>query len=649
MVGVDDATGREVWSSGLLPDNATSVAVPRGVLSDGQEYKAWVEFFNYSDGPDDLPTAGKGMESVVGFQVLLGTEPSFSGLGMTHSRDAGTGQEEWGFWAEVAVEKEVVSAAVILPNGSERPLTADADDAETFGFGFRGRSLAEVSGQFPDGEYELRMTYDDDAVWTGTATLGGTYPAVFPQITSPGLGAVLDTLPLTITWQQWRRTDEPNSGVWVEIENNVTHERVWETGTLLPDNATSVGVPADALEEGGIYRVAVGFTNESDGLPWPAAMKGKETGLEFVVDTVGGAAIQVLKAGDRPWAFDDADGDRVTVTFGGPVGLATITREAEGGDIQSIWLANTDHRSSLTITTKATVTEGERSPNNTTVGEIGVGGSLKSLVAKTTDLSGAFRAEGTVGAVALHKTEETLEIGGSVGNISVTGGDFGGVSAVGSIGNIMVVGGNITGSLISENGRIGNITVTGLAVFDTDAEEGEVVGGSILSPEIRAAAVKGKSIGNTGLTAGSFGSDGEAVEVQATGDIGNITVKKLRYKASVTEEEVGWTGGEEGEPIYRRVAHYAYQGGGIWTNLDTPGRLGNVTTCGGDLGGEIHAGKGMGSIVVDSIPASDPEEGEAQTGSLTASLIAEPGEQATAIASIRVTGGSVEGAVNVVG
>ena len=258
---------------------------------------------------------------------------------------------------------------------------------------------------------------------------------------------------------------------------------------------------------------------------------------------------------------------------------------------------------------------------------------------------------------------------GGIGSISVVGGSFAGATSVGSIGNISVVGGDIVGSIISTGGRIANISVSGVPVFQPDdldprLGQGWVAGGSIFSPQIQALAVKGKSIGNITLLAGNFGSDGQAVEVGATGDIGNLTIKKLRYKESITEEEVLDEWGDpkldrNGDPILRRVTTYAYQAGGIWANLDTLGKLGNLASCGGDLAGTIHAAMGMGTLSAQSIvlhqtgtyagvPVGDSED-EFLRADLTAALSAEPGENAVAVKSIAVNGGDFVGTVNVTG
>jgi hypothetical protein len=273
-----------------------------------------------------------------------------------------------------------------------------------------------------------------------------------------------------------------------------------------------------------------------------------------------------------------------------------------------------------------------------------------------------------------------LAIGaGGIGTINVRGGNITGALSVpnGQIGNITVTGGDVTGTIIAENGSIGNITVTGVAVFEPDPENpklgwGQVVGGNIFSPQIRASAVKGKSMGNITLTGGSLGSADTMVDIQSingegetqAGSIGNITIKSLKYKQSVQEEQVLDKWGDpkmdkDGNPVMRLVTKYAYQGGGIWTNLDTLGKLGNLITSGGDLGGLIYAAGGIGDVKVESIlqhqtgtylgiSYTDNME-DVLSASLTATLLADPGATQVGVKSISVLGGDITGELTVTG
>jgi len=258
---------------------------------------------------------------------------------------------------------------------------------------------------------------------------------------------------------------------------------------------------------------------------------------------------------------------------------------------------------------------------------------------------------------------------GGVGSILVKYADFHGVESNGSIGNITVVGGDIFGRIISHDGRIGNITVKGTKWFSTHPPEfggggeGGVIGGNIHCTQIHANDVRGRSIGNITLVAGSLGTD-VATEVRATGRIGNIVVKKLRYKDALVGEEVTDRWGDTvydkyGDPVLRWSSRYAHQGGGIWVDLDTPGRLGKLTAVGADVMGAIHAGQGMGAVRALSILrhtsgrfAGIPYSTEVEDilrSDLRATLSAEPGERAVAIPAIIVSGGDITGDIHVVG
>ena len=248
-----------------------------------------------------------------------------------------------------------------------------------------------------------------------------------------------------------------------------------------------------------------------------------------------------------------------------------------------------------------------------------------------------------------------------IGTLSVTGGDFGADLDIGArgIGTINVRGGNLTGTVTTE-GAIGNITVTGVASFDAGASSGLVSGGAILCPLIAAGAVNGKSIGNITTSGGGL----ESVQIRASGSIGNLSVKSLKYKAEILEEPVLDQYGEpridiNGNMVVRKVTVYDYAWGGVSVDLDTPAKLGNVAISGGGLEGTLHAGAGMGNIMLEAIlrKRAGTEQGipyasaagDIIGGDLSAQLTAEPGEKAIGIASITVVGGSFTGSATVLG
>ncbi|NQT86587.1 hypothetical protein HQ560_07480, partial [bacterium] len=247
----------------------------------------------------------------------------------------------------------------------------------------------------------------------------------------------------------------------------------------------------------------------------------------------------------------------------------------------------------------------------------------------TTDASG-FNATLTVGA-------------GGLGATLVKYGDYAGVTSEGNVGNTTVIGGDVVGSIISNAGKVGNILVKALAVFDAAGNAGSVVGGNFLGAALHGMGLAAKSIGNVTCIGGSFGADGSEVEVRGPGDMGKLQVRKFRYKESM---------------VGRRNV-YTYQGGGIWTDLSIFGRLGKLFAQGGDIDGSVAAIEGMGPVRAEGILlhrdgaiSRTPYSATATDiipAHLKASLWAAAAPLRTAIASITVIGGNILGALDVTG
>jgi hypothetical protein len=402
----------------------------------------------------------------------------------------------------------------------------------------------------------------------------------------------------------------------------------------------------------------------------------------------------------RSFAWADVDGDTVTPSLTGPKGYAALTFAS--GRLTQVTLTGTETGTSLVLRVVlwrgpdhalgdgrvrigGIAGSGAASLGTLDLGAADVAGSIVlSGVIRTLKLGTFAGSEITLGGAPTDRL--TIRVGGEMTLDSLTfGGQITTLNArnlscqalkaygvgtlsvsdlhapldigAGGIGAINVQGGNIEGAITTE-GAIGNITVTGVPFFEGNS--GVVLGGSIASPEITAGAVNGKSIGNITMTGG--GLNGATIHVP--GSIGNIVAKSIRYKSAVQQEEVLDAYGQprvdaNGNPIMRNVTLYEYAGGGINVDLDTPGRLGNLTTSGGSLDGTIHAAGGMGNIVVASILkkrtgtfqgiACTDAESNILPGDLAAALRAEPGARAVAIGSITVTGGSFTGSATVTG
>jgi hypothetical protein len=363
---------------------------------------------------------------------------------------------------------------------------------------------------------------------------------------------------------------------------------------------------------------------------------------------------------DDPDVGVSLDPDNIQVKFGNGNAVASITLIGSQS-MQGLGIAITGATSVGQITDKRKGTPGDLSFINSNASIIAV--TLKSGLTGM-DWNGVSRAVlsgGILGSFSATGTVAGNIVAAYIGNITVTGGDLARpvVAANGSIGNITVTGGNILGSIVAEKGRIGNITVTGVPVPatnpDTSAGSETTYGGNIVSPLIQASPMNGTAIGNITLTAGSMGSDRTAVRIEvldadgnvADGNIGNITVKDIRYKSSVRVGFLEW----------KWIT--LYQGGGIWIDLDTLGRVGDLTTSGDDLGGDIHAAGGIGNINVDPVSLGKKgtilgtkyvdSDSDIHEGNMTANLSAEPGVGAVAIKSLNVLGGDITGDVTVTG
>lgn len=384
-------------------------------------------------------------------------------------------------------------------------------------------------------------------------------------------------------------------------------------------------------------------------------------------------------AAARSLVYSDPDGTIVTV--GLKYGQATIdlgddwtwevtngvARGAVRSTIHSVTLADTGVRSRLTFrTAKPRGAAGAEADTRATVAGI-TGTGLGQLVAGAIDLLGAgidvagikscrvgrvldgaslaFGGAATdsmtfsaldvhgsqltfAGSVRRLTVEEWLDGGGvaasRVGKVQATSGGFtADVVAPEGIGPVAVTGGDLEGSLTAEQGPIGNITVKGTAVFTMDGEQGqgEVRGGRILSAEIRAGgAVKGRSIG--AISAIGIGSQDAAVAIFGAGDVGKITTRGRRYKAS-REVVAG-----------RAETSFDYRAADVFASVTASGRLGAISVAGGDLVGQFDAASVGNVTVVVATPRGVPGR---FGGGLSGQIISD-----TTIGAVLAVGGDME-------
>lgn len=570
-----------------------------------------------------------------------------------------------------------------------------------------------------------------DGFWAGDFGFADVpLPADAPDLLSPWDGQAAASLLPTFTWQNWADPGD-DADILLDIRDFNTGEGVaegvrpgLEADSWTPEDMLESGgqyVWELSFENYGAATIGNRPVNRTS-IHQAQAAFGAIAAVDEVVFLGNHPDAEAKK-----WFFDDADRDRVTPKLTGP-GHAMLYFDAAGALLRAE-LHDTTAASSLAFSVKRDKTDGdgrfnlgdlvtdsfgnvnkldlaavdwtgagvdvlgacrtlilgdvpdntsllfEGGPEDTMTFKAGVvgdgvefafGGRVANLSAREW-LGGGIAAYG-LGTVKIDgDCGAAFDVGaGGMGNVTIKGLLGGDVDSDGAIGNVTLTGGDLWGSLRAA-GPIGNITVRALAEWYEDELIGEIIGGSIWSPEIVAGARPGggKSIGNITCTGGGIGGEGGLVEIRAAGDMGNIQTKSLRYKSQIVEEEVLDRWGDpkldaEGNSIMRNVTYYDIVGGGAWALLDTPGKLGNVTLVGGSLGGEWDVDRGLGNISLTGIVlAGDGAYGgltlvEMEEDVIPADLAANitvdgvaPGQPA--IKGIRIAYGSITGGVNVSG
>ncbi len=263
----------------------------------------------------------------------------------------------------------------------------------------------------------LTVSYTGSS-WSGAATFAAApMPTQLPNITSPTHGQSDAPLGTTLQWDPWA-SPQPDGGVWFRLEDADTGDPLHEELNAAP--STAAYDPAGLLEARGNYDFGVEFHNvgsqEVSGVP-VALRSSLAAGIEF---TTRGQVI-VLDPLHTSATFSDASGDLVTVTIG-KVGQVTLVRDSAPdpggvynnrgrGDLWTIQATGTDAKGgSIAVAVKATTTGVLPA---TSVGDIVVNGSLKSLSAPLMSLRGDLTITGSVAAVALDDVADshTLRVG----------------------------------------------------------------------------------------------------------------------------------------------------------------------------------------------------------------------------------------------
>jgi len=227
----------------LIPADATQFDVPDGVLEAGHRYAVTVAFLNLAGPLGDLPgatkaTSGAELDITV---AVPGAAPDFAHIGLTYDPSQPLAQR-CEFSAHV--DGDTVQAAQVVVPGGDVVALAEQDPGE-FEYEQVG-SLADITSQFPDGQYEVQVLYNDGSAWSGQVDMPTQFPPQ-PTITAPLDGSELHDLTPTIIWQQWLPNDEPNRGVWVGIDDLDLGETVYtvfeDTGDLLSCLDTTTAWP----------------------------------------------------------------------------------------------------------------------------------------------------------------------------------------------------------------------------------------------------------------------------------------------------------------------------------------------------------------------------------------------------------------------
>ena len=229
--------------------------------------------------------------------------------------------------------------------------------------------------------------------------------------------------------------------------------------------------------------------------------------------------------------------------------------------------------------------------------------SIHSCAAALLELGGtvastlSFQAAGSVESPALifagtvtrlaagTWTGQTIQAG-AFGRIVISGcrvdGAFvSGLSAaleatVGSIGSITVTGGDLAGE-VTAHGKVGSIKLTGKAIT-TNGDEGkttEMFSADLTAP-ITAGELEGVSIGKIQIVGGAMGPSGPLV-IRTAGSVGPMSSRGMNYRTYEQDEEG------------HSRAHTAYCESGM--NLDLladTGDIGSITVTGGSFAGTIE-------------------------------------------------------------
>jgi len=235
------------------------------------------------------------------------------------AREEDAGPDDYSFFA-VVLGDQIFSAEVVLPDSvTSYDLVRDSD--EDFWYEVEGTE-AQVTGAYPDGDYTIRVVFNNATVYQATATLGGSMPA-YPVVTYPLDQSRVPALTPDIQWDQFWPTDDPTRMISVAVYEAFTDDEVAGTEIdFLPANATSFEVPRNVLSEGEPYEAVVEFIALSDAVtPWGGKLSTASTRFTpdvtppRITGVVPGPG-SVVAGGPNP---------QIVVSFSEPVADASVT------------------------------------------------------------------------------------------------------------------------------------------------------------------------------------------------------------------------------------------------------------------------------------------------------------------------------------
>jgi len=215
---------------------------------------------------------------------------------------------------------------------------------------------------------------------------------------------------------------------------------------------------------------------------------------------VPGAQIAVGQAGTPAGTFGivngkrtsltltDSDGTRITLSLTGGSGAAY-----RDGDALTLAINDSGGGVSLSI-------NGAGGDGHVKLGDVTVSGTLRSLLARNSDLSGTLRVTGASGKLMLGRVSGVVLCADSLASLTA-GGFSGSLSAAGTIGRLRV--GKLSGTIASARGIIGS-------VFAASLDNAHILSGANLGAD--------GQLGGTGANADTF-APGAIGSIQVAGDI----------------------------------------------------------------------------------------------------------------------------------